>query len=61
MTKTIKRSTAFLSAVAMVMAMLLYFTSGMFSIDFGLKASAATIEPSAPTEGDGTSTNPYKI
>lgn len=40
MTKTIKRSAAFLSAVAMVMAMLLYFPGGMFSTDFGLKASA---------------------
>lgn len=61
MTKKLKKATTFLSAVAMVMAMLLNFQVGMFSIDFGHKASAATIEPSAPTEGDGTSTNPYKI
>ena len=41
MTKKLKKTTAFLSAVAMVMAMLLYFPSGMFSnIDWGLKASA---------------------
>ena len=40
MTKTIQRSLAFLSAVAMAIAMLLYFPSGIFSIDFGQKASA---------------------
>lgn len=43
MTKAIKRSAAFLSAVAMVMAMLLYFPGGMFSTYFGLKASAEGI------------------
>ncbi|MGN0622129.1 MAG: hypothetical protein ACI4I9_09700 [Porcipelethomonas sp.] len=38
MTKKLKKTTAFLSAVTMVMAMLLNFPSGMFSnIDFGLK------------------------
>ncbi|WP_295092600.1 GLUG motif-containing protein, partial [uncultured Ruminococcus sp.] len=40
MTKTIQRPLAFLSAVAMAIAMLLYFPSGIFSIDFGQKASA---------------------
>ena len=61
MTKTLKKSVAFLSAAVMVMAMLLYFPSGTFNIDFGLKASAEEITPSQPTDGDGTSTNPYKI
>ena len=40
MTKTVKRHIAFWSAFAMVMAMLMYFPSGTFNIDFGLKASA---------------------
>ena len=62
MTKTFKKSVAFISAAVMVMTMLLYFPSGIFSIDFGLKASAAaTITLSAPTEGDGSSDNPYQI
>ena len=61
MTKKLKKTTAFLSAAVMVMAMLLYFPSGTFNIDFGLKASAEEITPSQPTDGDGTSTNPYKI
>ena len=40
MTKTVKRHIAFWSAFAMAMAMLMYFPSGTFNIDFGLKASA---------------------
>ena len=45
----------------MVMAMLMYFPSGTFNIDFGLKASAAeTITPTKPT-GDGSEETPYKI
>ena len=70
MTKKLKKTTAFLSAVAMVMAMLLYFPSGMFSnIDWGLKASA---EGETQTEnwidsveafagGTGTEGDPYQI
>lgn len=55
MTKTFKKSVAFLSAVAMVMAMLLYFPSGIFSnIDWGLKASAEGITLTEPSkDGDG--------
>ncbi|MGN0574945.1 MAG: GLUG motif-containing protein [Ruminococcus sp.] len=42
MTKKLKRPLAFLSAFVMIMAMMLYFPSGMFSsTDWGLKASAA--------------------
>ncbi|MGN0115548.1 MAG: GLUG motif-containing protein, partial [Acutalibacteraceae bacterium] len=40
---------------------LLYLPSGIFCIDFGLKASAATIDAVAPTTGDGTAENPYQI
>ena len=40
MTKTVKRHIAFWAAFAMAMAMLMYFPSGTFNIDFGLKASA---------------------
>ncbi|WP_317336790.1 GLUG motif-containing protein, partial [uncultured Ruminococcus sp.] len=44
------------------MAMLLYFPSGTFSsLDWGLKASAEEITPSAPTDGDGSSESPYQI
>ena len=54
MTKAIKRSAAFLSAVAMVMAMLLYFPGGMFSTYFGLKASAEGITLTEPQkDGNG--------
>lgn len=54
MTKTIKRSAAFLSVVAMVMAMLLYFPGGMFSTYFGLKASAEGITLTEPQkDGNG--------
>ena len=62
MTKTVKKSVAFLSAAVMFMAMLLYFPGGTFSnIDWGLKASAATaITPSQPT-GDGSVGSPYQI
>ncbi|MCI6561020.1 MAG: hypothetical protein MR434_06380 [Ruminococcus sp.] len=45
----------------MVMAMLMYFPSGTFNIDFGLKASAAEIIPSKPTEGDGSEGKPDQI
>ena len=55
-----KKITAFMSVVAMLFSMLLYFPSGIFSIDFGLKASAATITLSQPS-GDGTSDSPYQI
>ena len=41
MTKTVKRHIAFWSAFAMVMAMLMYFPSGTFNIDWNLTASAA--------------------
>ncbi|MCI7805032.1 MAG: hypothetical protein MR503_08165 [Oscillospiraceae bacterium] len=54
MTKTFKKSVAFLSAAVMVMAILLYFPGGFFSIDFGLKASAEGItlkEPSKDSNG----------
>ena len=71
MTKKLKKTTAFLSAVAMVMAMLLYFPSGMFSnIDWGLKASAEGETQtenwidSAATEfagGDGSESTPWEI
>ena len=71
MTKKLKKTTAFLSAVAMVMAMLLYFPSGMFSnIDWGLKASAEGgtqtenwIDSAATEFADGTGTegDPYQI
>ena len=62
MTKTVKKSVAFLSAAVMFMAMLLYFPGGTFSnIDFGLKASAEEITPSQPTEGDGSEDKPYQI
>ena len=55
MTKKLKKTTAFLSAVAMVMAMLLYFPSGMFSnIDWGLKASAEGGTETTSTAWDGT-------
>ena len=54
MTKTVKKSVAFLSAAVMFMAMLLYFPGGTFSnIDWGLKASAATITPTEPSTDDG--------
>lgn len=54
MTKTLKRSAAFLLAVAMVMAMLLYFPGGMFSTYFGLKASAEGITLTEPQkDGNG--------
>ena len=70
MTKKLKKTTAFLSAVAMVMAMLLYFPSGMFSnIDWGLKASAEggtqtenwINSAEAFTGGTGTEGDPYQI
>ena len=49
MTHKLKRPVAFLSAFVMVMAMLLYFPGGTSSLDFGLKASAATISPTKPS------------
>ena len=49
MTHKLKRPVAFLSAFVMVMAMLLYFPGGTSSLDFGLKASAATITPTEPS------------
>ena len=54
MTKTFKKSVAFLSAAVMVMAMLLYFPGGTFSnIDWGLKASAEGIPMNEPSkDGD---------
>lgn len=62
MTKKLKRPLAFFSAFVMGLALLLYFPSGTFSnIDWGIKASAVDITPSAPTEGNGSSDNPYKI
>ena len=48
-------------SLLMVLLVPLCFPSGIFGIDFGLKASAATIEPSAPTTGDGSSESPYHI
>ena len=62
MVKTFKKSTAFISAAVMFMTMLLYFPSGIFSnIQWGLSASAATVELSEPKEGNGSSDSPYKI
>ena len=52
MTKKIKRPVAFLSAFAMVMAMLLYFPGGMFSTCFVLKASAEGITLTEPQKDD---------
>ena len=59
----VKKTTAFLSVVAMVLSMLLYFPSGTFgNMDIGLKASAATtITESKPAYGDGSEGNPYLI
>lgn len=55
MTKTIKKSVAFLSAAVMVMAMLLYFPGETFrNIDWGLKSSAAGTEPQATDEASVT-------
>ena len=50
-----KKITAFMSVVAMLLSMLLYFPSGTFGdIDIGLKASAAEITPTEPsTDGNG--------
>ena len=50
-----KKITAFMSVVAMLLFMLLYFPSGTFGdIDIGLKASAAEITPTEPsTDGNG--------
>ena len=54
MTHKPKRPVAFLSAVAMVMTMLLYFPGEMFSIDLGIKASAAEITLTEPQkDGNG--------
>ena len=49
-----KKITAFLSVVAMLLSMLLYFPGGTFSTYSGLKASAATITPTEPSkDSDG--------
>ena len=61
MRKKLKRSAALMSAVAMLMTMLLYLPSGIFSeIGLGLTASAAEITLTQP-QGDGSSSNPYRI
>ena len=43
-----KKITAFMSVVAMLLSMMLYFPDGTFSIDFGLKANAAAITLTEP-------------
>ena len=45
-----KKITAFLSVVAMVLSMLLYFPGGTFSTYFGLKASAEEIRLTEPSK-----------
>ncbi|MGN0114368.1 MAG: GLUG motif-containing protein, partial [Acutalibacteraceae bacterium] len=55
-----KRILSIMLSLIMVLS-LLYLPSGLFGIDFGLKASAATIDAVAPTTGDGTAENPYQI
>ena len=55
MIKKLKRPVAFLSALAMVMAMLLYFPGETFrNIDWGLKASAAGTEQQSTDEASVT-------
>ena len=50
-----KKITAFMSVVAMLLSMLLYFPGGTFgNMGIGLKASAATITPTEPSkDGNG--------
>ena len=55
MIKRLKRPISFLSAIAMVMAMLLYFPGETFrNIDWGLKASAAETEQQSTDEASVT-------
>ena len=69
MTKKLKKPIAFLTVFAMLLSVLLYFPEGTFGgLGLSMRASAETtlnpssdVETEKPTEGIGTSSDPYII